>query len=80
GGRMLAVVGGNVSFIPDSITGGIQRDSGGTIVLVDPNSGSETPLALGSLFRHPALSPDGKRIVAEAYVGRSTDLWLLETP
>lgn len=80
GGRVLAVVGGNVSFIPDSITGGIQRDSGGTIVLVDPNSGNETPLALGSLFRHPALSPDGKHIVAEAYVGRSTDLWLLERP
>jgi WD40 repeat protein len=82
GGRLLAVVGGLVSFTPDSITGGIQRDSGGTIVLVDPSNGNETPLAAGSLFRHPALSPDGKRIVAESYVGgsRSTDLWLLETP
>ena len=82
GGRLLAVVGGLVSFTPDSITGGIQRDSGGTIVLVNPSNGNETPLAAGSLFRHPALSPDGKRIVAESYVGgsRSTDLWLLETP
>lgn len=82
GGRLLAVVGGLVSFTPDSITGGVQRDSGGTIVLVDPSNGNETPLAAGSLFRHPALSPDGKRIVAESYVGgsRSTDLWLLETP
>lgn len=79
-GRLLAVVGGNVSFTPDSISGGIQRDSGGSIVLVDPSNGNETPLALGSLFRHPALSPDGRRVVAEAYVGRSTDLWLLETP
>jgi Tol biopolymer transport system component len=78
----LAVVGGLVSFTPDSITGGIQRDSGGTLVLVDPVNSNETPLAAGSLFRHPALSPDGKRIVAESYVGgsRSTDLWLLETP
>jgi len=79
-GRVVAVVGGNVSFTPDSITGGIQRDSGGTIVVVDPSSGNETPLAPGSLFRHPAVSPDGRRIVAESYVGRSTDLWLLETP
>jgi hypothetical protein len=49
---------------------------------VDPSNGNETPLAAGSLFRHPALSPDGKRIVAESYVGgsRSTDLWLLEAP
>ena len=82
GGRFLAVVGGTVSFTPDSVTGGVQRDSGGTIVLVDPSTGNETPLAAGSLFRHPALAPDGKRIVAESYVGgsRSTDLWLLETP
>ena len=82
GGRFLAVVGGHVAFTPDSITGGVQRDSGGTIVLVDPSTGNETPLAAGSLFRHPALAPDGKHIVAEAYVGgsRSTDLWLLETP
>ena len=77
-GRVVAVVGGNVSFTQDS-TGGIQRDSGGTIVVVDPSNGNESPLAQGSLFRHPALSPDGRRIVAEAYVGRSTDLWLLET-
>lgn len=79
-GRVLAVVGGKVSFTPDSTTGGVQRDSGGTIVVVNPASGVETPLAPGSLFRHPALSPDGTRVVAESYVGRSTDLWLLETP
>jgi hypothetical protein len=79
-GRVIAVVGGNVSFTPDSVVGGIQRDSGGTIVLVDPASGSETSIAAGRLFRHPALSPDGQRIVAESYAGRATDLWLLETP
>ena len=80
GGRLLAVVGGKVSFTPDSVTGGVQRDSGGTLMLVDPASGNETLLGFGVLFRHPALSPDGRRIVAEAYVGRSTDLWQLETP
>lgn len=79
-GRVLAVAGGNVSFTPDSVTGGIQRDSGGTIVLVDVANGNETPMALGSLFRHPALSPDGRLVVAEAYAGRSTDLWLMEIP
>jgi len=79
-GRVLAVVGGKVSFTPDSVVGGIQRDSGGTIVVVNPANGAETPLAPGSLFRHPALSPDGTHVVAESYVGRSTDLWLLETP
>ena len=80
GGRALAVVGGNINVMPDSIVGPIQRDSGGTLVLVDPANGNETPLAPGTLFRHPALSPDGLHIVAESYVGRSTDLWLLETP
>lgn len=82
GGRVLAVVGGNVTVIPDSIVGAMQRDSGGTIVLVDPASGTETPLVPVTQFRHPALSPDGRRIVAESYVGggRSTDLWLLVMP
>ena len=82
GGRVLAVVGGNITVTPDTIVGPIQRDSGGTIVLVDPASGAETPIAPLTQFRHPALSPDGRRIVAESYVNgsRSTDLWLLETP
>ena len=82
GGRLVAVVGGNVSFTPDSVTGGIQRDSGGTLVLVDPATGNETPIVPLSQLRHPALSPDGHRIVAESYVDglRTTDLWLLEAP
>lgn len=80
-GRVLAVVGGRVTFTPDSIVGGIQRDSGGTITRIDPASGVETPVSgAGTFFRHPALSPDGRHIVAESFVGRSTDLWLLETP
>jgi WD40-like Beta Propeller Repeat len=82
GGRALAVVGGNINVTPDSTVGPIQRDSGGTLVLVDPATGTETPIAPLSQFRHPALSPDGHRIVAESYVGgfRTTDLWLLEVP
>lgn len=79
-GRVLAVVGGKVTDTTDGNGGLIQRDSGGTIVMVDPATGSETPLAVGSLFRHPALSPDGRHAVAETYVGRSTDLWLLDVP
>lgn len=81
GPRLLAVVGGNVSFVNDPGTGPVQRDGGGTLVLVDRSSGAETLLApLGIMFRHPALSPSGTEVVAEVVTGAATDLWLVEVP
>ena len=69
----------------------MQRDSGGVIHVVE--LGEDGSVALdtpGRLYRHPALSPDGTRIVAEGFpliisgppfdpdttVGKSGDLYL----
>lgn len=80
-GRLLAVVGGNVTFTNDTVLGPIQRDSGGTIVAVDLASGTETTLTSAlDLYRHAVLAPDGRHAVAERLLGRTTDLYLLEVP
>jgi hypothetical protein len=80
-GRLVAVVGGDVRFTTDSAIGSFQHDGGGTLVLVDLGSGTETGLTpAGLLFRHPALAPSGTAVVAELVLGRTTDLWLLELP
>ncbi len=82
GGRLAAVVGGDVTFTFEVGFGDYaQRDNGGFLHVVDLATGVETVLdGRGLAFRHPALSPDGRRIVAEAYAGREADLWLLEIP
>jgi WD40-like Beta Propeller Repeat len=81
GDRLVAVVGGIVSFVADPILGMVQRDSGGTIVLVERNTGTETPLTPeDALFRHPALSPDGTTVVAEWRIGRAADLYRFTLP
>jgi len=80
-GRLVAVVGGNVSFFTDPVIGPVQKDDGGPLVLVDRNTGVETPPGLaGMMFRHPALSPAGTSVVAELVGFGPTDLWLVEVP
>ena len=81
GGKMVAVVGGNVSFFTAPAAGPIQRDGGGSLILVDRGSGTETPFGpVGLMFRHPALAPSGTSVVAELVFGATTDLWLVEVP
>lgn len=81
GRRLVAVVGGAVSFTIDSVIGTFQRDGGGMLVQVDLDSGVEVPLTSDTqFFRHPALSPDGTRVVAEQVFGRTTDLYLVTVP
>lgn len=78
-GRLLAVVGGNVSYGDVPGLGPVQRDGGGVLVLVDLASGGENALTPPTAFyRHPALAPDGRHVVAEQVFGRTTDLYLLE--
>lgn len=74
-GRLLAVVGGKVTYGYDAAIGfEVQRDEGGAVYLVDlggaavpilmtPSAGTDSTL----LFRHPAFSPDGTVAVAEGY-------------
>jgi hypothetical protein len=80
-GRLVAVVGGKVSFVDDPALGLVQRDSGGTLVVVDLASGAETALTPPlEFYRHAALAPDGRHVVVERLLGRTTDLYLLEVP
>jgi hypothetical protein len=81
GNKLLAVVGGTVSFIDEPAVGLLQRDGGGTIVAVDLSTGTETLVTpVGLLFRRIALNPNGTRLVAELVLGATTDLWLVEVP
>ncbi len=90
GSRLVAVVGGTVAFAYDSLLGyDVQRDGGGFLYMVDLGTGAETVLpgagGAGSAFRHPALSPSGKRVVAElvsggARGGGTADLWEFDLP
>ena len=61
----------------------VQRDLGGPLHVVDLATGADTVLVtpLGTIiFRRPALSPSGKRLVVEAYADRVGDLWEFSLP
>lgn len=74
-GRLVAVVGGAVVFENRPGAGLVQVDFGGALVAVDLASGVPTTVGTGA-YRHPALAPDGRRLVAERY----GDLWLFTLP
>jgi len=82
GSRLVAVVGGRVGFVYDPLLGHpVQRDTGGPIHVVDLNAGTEAVLSAPvSSFRHPALSPSGKRLVAESGGTAPSDLWEFSLP
>ncbi|HEV8304855.1 MAG TPA: hypothetical protein VGQ25_07850 [Gemmatimonadales bacterium] len=80
-GRLLAVVGGDISYTVDSVLGPTQVDNGGTLHLVTLGTGSDTVLGAAlTLLRRPAVSPDGTRVAAELWTSRTADLWLVEVP
>jgi hypothetical protein len=66
-GRLAAVVGGRVAFSVDPELGPTQWDSGGIVHVVDLSSAADLALDGPGLFRRPALSPEGGRVVAEGY-------------
>jgi hypothetical protein len=68
GTRMAAVVGGLVKVYDDGSGNPIQQDVAGRLFLVNLGTGDEQELVAPlTLFRHPALAPDGSSVVAEAY-------------
>jgi hypothetical protein len=69
GDRMALIVGGRVAFANDPSLGPTQWDSGGTVHVLDLQSGADVSLdAPGpGLSRRPRLSPSGSVIVAEVY-------------
>ncbi len=89
GSTLAAIVGGRVEFIIDPTLGPVQPDEGGVLTVVDLTTGTETVLDPSPLvvYRRPALSPDGSRLVAERYqvlsggaVDRRADLYLYTVP
>lgn len=80
-GRLLAVVGGDVSYVVDSILGAAQLDNGGELHFVTLATGAEAVIGDSmSRFRRPQFSPDGARVVVESWTTGSGDLWLLDAP
>ena len=72
-GKVAAVVGGSVGSATSP-------DRGGALFLVAGGVQSQIGDTL-SLYRRPALSPDGNRLVVSAWRGAPTgDLWLFQLP
>jgi hypothetical protein len=80
-GRLVAVVGGDVTYVVDTVLGVSQLDHGGELHVVTLATGAETVLGdSASRFRRPALSSNGTRIATELWANGSADLWLLDVP
>jgi hypothetical protein len=77
GGRLVAVVGGVLQVVDAPGTGPVHLDTAGNLFVIDLAAGEATqvgdPLSVERigggfvLYRRPALSPDGRTLVAEAY-------------
>lgn len=80
-GRLVAVVGGDVTYVVDSVLGASQVDRGGELHFVTLATGAETVIGnVTSRFRRPALSSDGTRVTAEEWALGRADLWLMDVP
>lgn len=80
-GRLVAVVGGDVTYVVDTVLGASQVDHGGELHIVTLGTGAETVLGDStSRFRRPAFSPGGARLATELWANGSADLWLLDVP
>jgi Tol biopolymer transport system component len=89
GTTLVAIVGGIVQFVTDPTLGPVQPDEGGVLTMVDLATGTETVLDADTrvVYRRPAISPDGSRVVVERYqvlsgtvVDRRADLYLFTLP
>ena len=67
GSTLVAVVGRSVVFRFEDAHGWVQRDEGGALYVVNLETGASTAFAPdATLFRRPAIAPDGRSIVVEA--------------
>jgi hypothetical protein len=96
GNHLVAIVDGSVLFQFEEPHGYVQRDEGGDLAIVDLASGAiRTVQLLETLFRRPAIAPDGSRFVVEASprvpvhviaqsdftaINHRPDLWLFDLP
>jgi len=80
GNRLVAIVGGAVSFdfsvpLQDSIL----VDGGGPLRVVDLATGDDGIIDQFTLYRNPVLSPDGRTLIVES-VARAPDLFRFDLP
>jgi len=81
GTRLVAVVGGGVSYRVDPVAGPVQDDSGGFLHVVDLQTGAESVLPdSGYRYQHPALAPAGDAVMAEGLRDGPADLWYFRIP
>lgn len=74
GNRLVAVIGGPVTFVFDPVLGPVQTDPGGQLYLLDLNTGTETMLSrTDRCWRQPAFAPQGDQLVVEGYPYVSAD-------
>ena len=80
GNRLVATVGGNVNFDLDSaMQDSVLADFGGFVHIVDLVGGVDGLVDQFNLWRNPALSPDGRRLIVESAL-RAPDLFLFDLP
>jgi hypothetical protein len=81
-GRLVAVVGGDVvAGYSVDLQMPLQFDEGGYLYVVDLATGARLQLPDTAFrYRRPALSPDGRRVVAEVMTPQGEDLWAIALP
>lgn len=68
GNRLVAIVDGGVDTVMNAAGDRIQRDRGGTLVVVDLGAGGETSISPQlTLNRWPVLSADGRQVVVQGF-------------
>jgi hypothetical protein len=83
GSRLLVIVGGDVTVELLPGMGWVQHDDGGTVHLLELDTGVETVVGAGGrMFRRAALSPDGRTMLAESRDGPGDDwdIWRVSLP
>lgn len=66
GNLLVAVAGGLVRILDDGSGAPLQQDAGGRLFVVNLDAGTTVELAIpATVFRNPALAPDGASVVAE---------------
>jgi len=80
GSRLMAIVGGSAVFTYDGVfQDSALIDDGGFLRSVDLDSRASGFVDQFALYRDPALSPDGRRVIVES-VARAPDLFLYVLP
>jgi WD40-like Beta Propeller Repeat len=66
GNTLVAILGRSVLYRFEEAHGYVQRDEGGDLVMVNLSTSETSRFSTDTvLFRHPAISPDGARVVVE---------------